>query len=329
MKGGDTMENENDVTTREAKTELTAEAEKTAEENPLAYRKRKRRLGDRSDGRRLRSLEPMHKLMPFIMARRSDALNTFYDRIDVGRAEDLCRKKAREGLTHFTILHVILASYLRTVAERPGINRFVSGQRIFARNEIVFVMTVKKEMALNAPETLIKVKFNPTDTLDTVYEKFNTTAQEAIASLDNPTSFDKVCKLFNVMPRFMLRFLVWLLNWLDYHGIMPKSLLEVLPFYGSMIITSMGSLGINPIYHHIYDFGNLPVFISYGMKKVAFEYDRKGNLSKHRYIELKVVTDERICDGHYFASAFKIFRRYVEHPEMLEVPPERIYEDVD
>ncbi|MBR6291004.1 MAG: hypothetical protein IKR53_06125, partial [Clostridia bacterium] len=152
------MENENDVTSREVKAGVAAEAEKTAEENPLAYRKRKRRLGDRSDGRRLRSLEPMHKLMPFIMARRSDALNTFYDRIDVGRAEDLCRRKAREGLTHFTILHVILASYLRTIAERPGINRFVSGQRIFARNEIVFVMTVKKEMALNAPETLIKVK---------------------------------------------------------------------------------------------------------------------------------------------------------------------------
>lgn len=338
MKGGDTMENEKDVASEVATAEpenATAASDETAEctgateESPLAYRKRKRRLGDRREGRRLRTIQPVLQLMPYVMPKRCDALNTFYDRLEVSRVDDLCRRKVRDGKVHFSALHVLLAAYLRTISQRPGINRFVSGQKIFARNEIVFVMTVKKELALNAPETLIKVKFNPADTLDEVYEKFNATAQAAIASMDHPTEFDNLCRGLSRLPGLLLRFIMWILRVLDYIGHLPKAFLDVSPFHGSMIITSMGSLGIKPIYHHIYDFGNLPVFISYGTKSVCYEYDRKGVLNRRKYMDIKVVTDERICDGHYYASAFKYYKKLIEHPDLLESRPDKIVEDID
>jgi hypothetical protein len=96
-----------------------------------------------------------------------------------------------------------------------------------------------------------------------------------------------------------------------------------------MIITSMGSLGIKPIYHHVYNFGNLPVFISYGVKRTAYRQKRNGTTEQRRMVDIKVVTDERICDGFYFASAFKMIRRLVEHPESLLHRPEQIFEDID
>lgn len=300
-----------------------------AEIKPLEYKKRRRRLGDRSDGRKLRTLQPMNRLMPYIMKNRSDAQNTFADKIEVSKADLLCRQKVLEGKTNFSFLHVLLAAYLRTITQRPAINRFVSGQKIYARNEIVFVMTIKKEMSLSAPDTVIKVKFSPDDTLDDVYDKFNVVATDAIASLDKETSFDKLIKIFNIIPGFILRFIVWFVKCLDYMGILPKAFMDLLPFYGSMIVTSMGSLGINPIYHHIYDFGNLPVFLSYGRKRTVFEYDKNGNLNKKRYIDIKAVTDERICDGFYFASAFKYFKKIVENPECLETKATELFEDIE
>lgn len=300
-----------------------------SEVKPLEYKKRRRRLGDRSDGRKLRTLQPMNRLMPYIMKNRSDAQNTFADKIEVSKADRLCRQKVLEGKTNFSFLHILLAAYLRTITQRPAVNRFVSGQKIYARNEIVFVMTIKKEMSLSAPDTVIKVKFAPDDTLDDVYEKFNIVATDAIASLDKETSFDKLIKVFNIIPGFILRFIVWLVKCLDYIGILPKAFMDLLPFYGSMIVTSMGSLGINPIYHHIYDFGNLPVFLSYGRKRTVFEYDKNGNLNKKRYIDIKAVTDERICDGFYFASAFKYFKKIVENPECLETKATELFEDID
>ena len=91
----------------------------------------------------------------------------------------------------------------------------------------------------------------------------------------------------------------------------------------------MGSLGIPAIYHHLYDFGTLPVFISYGNVFTADAIKRDGTRERHHFITIKVVTDERICDGYYYASAFKLLRRYIENPEVLETPPEVVYEDVD
>lgn len=305
------------------------QASEAQTENRLQYKKRRRRLGDRKDGRKLRTLQPMNRLMPYIMKKRSDAQNTFADKIEVSKADVLCRKKVLEGKTNFSFLHILLAAYLRVITQRPAVNRFVSGQKIYARNEIVFVMTIKKEMSLSAPDTVIKIKFSPDDTLDEVYEKFNTVATDAIAALDKQTAFDKLIKVFNFIPGFFLRFIVWVVEKLDYIGWLPKGFMDLLPFYGSMIVTSMGSLGINPIYHHIYDFGNLPVFLSYGRKRSVFEYDKSGNLNKKRYIDIKAVTDERICDGYYFASAFKYFKKLVESPEILETRATELIEDIE
>ena len=294
----------------------------------VAYKKRRRRLGDRSDGRKLRTLQPMNRLMPYIMKNRSDAQNTFADKIEVSKADALCRQKVLEGKTNFSFLHVLLAAYLRTITQRPAINRFVSGQKIYARNEIVFVMTIKKEMSLSAPDTVIKVKFSPDDTLDEVYEKFNIVATDAIASLDKQTSFDKLIKFFNYIPGFVLRFIVWAIKCMDYIGILPKAFMDLLPFYGSMIVTSMGSLGIGPIYHHLYNFGNLPVFGAFGLKRKAYEVQEDGSVAQRKYIDVKFVLDERICDGFYYATFFKYFRSLMRHPELLDNPPDEVIPDI-
>ena len=120
-----------------------------------------------------------------------------------------------------------------------------------------------------------------------------------------------------------------MLHFLDYIGRLPKALLNVSPFHGSMIITSMGSLGIPAIYHHLYDFGNLPIFISYGSIFSADAIKRDGTRERHHFVTLKVVTDERICDGYYYASAFKRLKRYLQHPEILDETLESVVEDVD
>jgi len=317
---------------KDPETEATAdvpEAEKAAPEEAPAKKKRRRRFGDRSDGRKLRTINPMNKFMPYIMPMRCDACNTYADMFDVTKTDKFCREKVKAGMTNFGFLHVMIAAYLRTISQRPGINRFVSGQKIFARNDIQIVMTIKKTLALDAPDTCIKVRFNPDDTVDEVYAKFNEAVVNVQNQPDDKTSFDKLNKVLSLIPGLLCRWTVGFLNFLDYFGLLPKSLLWLSPFHGSMIITSMGSLGIRPIYHHIYNFGNLPVFLAYGGRRSVVTCDREGRASTKKYIELKAVTDERICDGYYYASAFKLIKRYVENPEILNEKPEQVFEDID
>lgn len=308
---------------------LEAEASTTALPRTYHPTPRKRRMGDRKDGRRLRTVPAMNQMMPFIMPARNDAQNTYADTFDVTRTDAFCKDMIAAGYTNFSFLHVMLAAYVRTVSQKPGLNRFISGQRIYARNNIEVVMTIKKEMTLDSPDTCIKVYFEPDDTLEEVYEKFNKVVEENKAAAELGSDFDKTAGTLARLPRPILRGAIRFLNWLDYHGWLPRFLTGVSPFHGSMIITSMGSLGIKPIYHHIYNFGNLPLFVAYGAKRTVKEPQKDGSSKTRRFIDIKVVTDERICDGYYFASAFKFIRRYVENPTLLQVRPEQVMEDVD
>lgn len=289
---------------------------------------KKRRFGDRKDGRRVRTMSPMSYVIPYIMRTRNDAQNQIADTIDITEADKFLREMRAKGYKSISVLHVFIAAYIRAISMRPGINRFCSGQKIYHRNTIEINMAVKKEMSLDAPDTMIKVRFEPTDTITDVYEKFNAVVEKATAEGSN-IDFDKTARWLTRLPGILFRGTVRLLEFLDYHGWLPQALLDVSPFHGSMIITSMGSLGIPPIYHHLYNFGNLPVFISYGLKYHKNVMNANGAVERRTMIDVKVVTDERICDGFYFASALKLIRKFVASPALLTTPPETVIEDID
>ncbi len=278
------------------------------------------------EGRRLKSLHPMDKVSPYIMVERNDATNYFKDYFDMEEADKFIHQKRAEGLKGFGMLHLFLAAYVRVISQYPGMNRFLRGQKVYARNRIVVCMDVKKKLALNEQATVIKVELEPTDTATDVYNKFMDTYNKSLAEEND---FDNTAKFLDHIPGLIKKFVVWVLKMLDYFGLLPKSLVEVSPFHGSMFITALGSLGIPPIYHHLYCFGNVPIFIAFGAKRHAYEMDKDGVVQQKTFMDFTITCDERIADGHYYASAFKMLRRLMKHPETLDTPPEKVVEDIE
>ena len=288
----------------------------------------KRRFGDRKEGRLLRSLDPYTKFMPYIMPTRNDGCNQYEESFEITQVDRRLRALRQEGYKGLGLLHFIIAAYVRCVSMLPGVNRFVVGRRIFARNNIEIVMTVKRSMSVDATETSIKVIFEPTDTIFDVYRKMNEKIEE-IKSSDENTSTDDVAQTLCSLPRGILRLAVTILRVMDYFGWLPQGLLDASPFHGSMIITDLGSLRLAPIYHHIYNFGTLPVFIAFGSKYHKYELNRKGEVCDNKYIDLKCVMDERMCDGHYYSQFLQGMRYIFQHPEIIETPPTKVVEDID
>ena len=300
------------------------------EEKPpraLDWKKRKRRLGDRKDGRRLRTLAPYFGILPYFMVERNDASNYFSDSFDITAVEQYVKEKKAQGLKNFGIMHVLIAAYVRQLARRPRLNRFLSGSKIYFRKGIVVNLVVKPEMSENAVDTAVKMYFKPGHTATEVYEIIQSTIHEALSAEENP--FDAVARILNYIPGLVKKFAVWFLKMLDYFGLLPSFLTGVSPFHGSMIITSMGSLGIPPIYHHLYNFGNIPVFLSFGRKETKYVTQADGSVRKQRYVDYKLVIDERICDGFYYASALKVFKKILENPWVLDEELTEIVEDQD
>ena len=285
--------------------------------------------GDRKDGRRVRTLAPMAQITMYFQWERNICSNLFEESFEISHIDRYIRQKRREGLKDFGITHVLLAAYVRGVAKYPQLNRFISGQKVFSRgDDIQYCMVIKKEMTVESPDTSIKVHLNPRDTAEDVYHKLNAAIEAVKATQELDQGIDNLIGYLNLIPGLLLKFVVWLLKLLDYFGLLPTFLTELSPFHGSLFFTSMGSLGIPPIYHHLYDFGNIPVFGAFGMKRKALEVLEDGSVVQKKYVDVKFVLDERICDGYYYATFFKYYKRLLAHPEVLDNPPEEVVQDI-
>jgi hypothetical protein len=261
------------------------------------------------------------------MRTRADAQDYFEEEIDVGPAERWLRQAHDAGQGELGFLHVLMAATVRTISQRPRLNRFVAGQRIYARNEILLSLAIKKNLHEDSPETTVKLRFEPTDTVFDVAARVNA-AVSANKDLETQNDTDKTAHLFMLAPGFLVRFLVWLLRALDFHGKLPRAIHRASPFHTSAFITDLGSLGIRPVYHHLYDFGTTSIFIAFGMKRRKREAGADGTFVDRKYIGIKIVNDERICDGHYYASAFRYLVGLLKDPRQLETPPANTVQDV-
>jgi len=288
---------------------------------------RKKRFSDRREGRRLRTLDPYNAMTPFIMKEKSDASNYFSEKLEITEVDRYLRKKRLAGYPGLGMLHLFIATFIRVAAQYPAINRFCSGQRIYARDKVEVIMTIKKQLRTDAGETSIKIAFDRSETINDVYNKLN----EEIGKVKDEvevTGADTFAAAFIKLPRIILRFTVTFLKFLDYFGMLPKAILNVSPFHGSVLITDLGSIGLPGIYHHLYNFGNLPIIIAIGAKKKVRELNADGSVVMRKYIDFKLVIDERICDGFYFSRALKVYKDLLQNPEALDKPVEQIVEDI-
>lgn len=277
--------------------------------------------------RRVKTVPPMQVVIPYIMVDRVGSQNFITDTVEIEKLEKYMKEKQAEGMTNISMMHIMIAAYVRLVSQRPQLNRFIRGQRIWTRRNVEISLTIKKEMLLESPDTVVKITVPPDATLKDVYEALN---EKIVSYRENPGGdFDKTAKVLTYLPGLLFKFVVASLRFLDYFGLMPKFIAKVSPFHCSYFITSMGSLGIPPIYHHLYDFGTCPVFFAFGAKRRAYEPDSEGNIKKKQYMDFTFVLDERICDGYYYASSLRLLKQIIRNPAQLDNPPEKVVEDID
>ena len=293
------------------------------EENKLKYYGWS--LGDRYDGWRVRKADPMFSVAPFVLNTRVDSEVFFEIKLPIDKVEDFI-KEHKEDIPNLSIMHVVMASLVRLFSQRPYVNRFVVWNKIFARNHVSFSLVIKRSMSVDGEETIIKPYFLPTDTLQDVVRK----TQEELESnkqVDSENSSDAISKILGFLPDFLLRFVVKIIKNLDKVGMMPKFLFEASPFHSSLFITNIGSIGIESIYHHLYEFGTCSMFAAMGKKSRKNVMQKDGTTKQEKTILLKFVLDERICDGFYYATTIRMIDKILNDPAILLLPPEHVVVD--
>lgn len=276
----------------------------------------------RADGKKLKHIDPMYKIVPHIMTKRYDSMNMITLDIPYEPIQSYINRKRKEGVK-MSHMAVIIAAYLRTCAKYPALNRFIMNKKVYARNEYCVSMVVLTP-GTDGEETESKMYFDPSNTIFDVNNNINNFVEE-----------NRNAPKDNGMEKFMDRILsvpglltvgVAFLKMLDKFGLLPKSIIDISPFHNSLVISNLISIRTNHIYHHVYEFGTTGIVVTMGnLREVP---KRKGDeVVFEKCMPLGVVMDERICSGYYYARAFREMQKYLNNPELLEVPPEEVLQD--
>jgi hypothetical protein len=283
------------------------------------------RIGDRYDGWRVRKVDTVFRVIPYFLRTRIDSQNFFEERVPIDHLETFI-KEHKEAMPDLSIMHIVIAALIRIISQRPNLNRFVVWNKIFARNHLSVAMIVKRTLSDEGEETMIKPIFDLEDTLQDVVKKIR-------IELDNnqkvgqKNGSDATSQALGYLPDFLLRIVVFFLFWMDKVGILPKLIYRVSPWHCSVFLTNIGSIGVESIYHHLYEFGTCSMFVAMGKKSRGNVIDKDGEVSMQKSIALKFVLDERVCDGFYYASSMRMLNKILSDPSVLLTPPESIVVD--
>lgn len=276
-------------------------------------------FGHRSDGRKIKTLPAFFKVIPSVMLERNDSQVLYKQDIPIKYLDEYIDNKAKDGIK-IAYMHIIYAAIVRVIAERPRLNRFVMNGTTYARNKIYVSLAIKKNLTDDGVETTTKIEYQGTETIFDIKQKLDAIIkQNKEVEANNET--DKLAKTLGLIPTGLIRVAVKFLKFLDRHGLLPKAIIKASPFHTSVFLTNVGSLGIDTIYHHLYNFGTTSMFFSMGKKKKSFIYEDE-EIKEEKCIMLAFVGDERICDGFYYANSFKSLFRYLKKPELLETAPD-------
>ena len=267
----------------------------------------------RADGKRVRNADPMYTVAAHIMDKRVDSMNMTTIDIPYAPIQEYINKKRKEGI-QISHMAMVIAAYIKTMSQFPELNRFVVNKKIYERNEIAVGMVVLQSLESHNG-TMSKMYFDINDDIFAVNQKINDYVNANREAPEN-NGTEKIIKFLLSIPG-LLTVGVKFFKFLDKHGLLPKFIIDMSPFHMSLGITNLASIRTNHIYHHCYEFGTTSVFLAMGNSREVPKR-KGGEIVFEKTIPIGVTMDERICSGSYFASAFRVLKKYLANPEMLE-----------
>lgn len=281
----------------------------------------KRHRGDRRDGRWVKNTPGLQTIMAHLMPNRTDCEVYLHDIID---ATELIKYLEEKNASHpeykTTIFHCAITGLARMVRERPLMNRFIQGRRIYERNEISLSFVCKRRFADHADEALMVLVPKDTDTLDDVSKKIIGDVHETRKSEHSTGGVDTLLDTLAKFPRPFLMVFIKIVRILDFWGINPKALTDGDPNYTTILCSNLGSIKCPSVYHHLSNYGTNSIILTIGTLHKEELLMPDGHKEIRDVIDIGATLDERIADGFYFARSLKLIKHIFSHPELLDRP---------
>lgn len=268
----------------------------------------------RGDGEHVAEVPAYRRIMPFIMPTRTESAVYFEQKIDATKGLGyIARWNERFPDKKITFLHLLMYGAIQSLHQRPRLNRFTMGGHLYQRRGIWVSYSAKKAFDDSSPIVVLKQKFDPEGSFADMVAAMYGALKEGRS--DKKSHVDKELDLFLRAPAPVLRVGVRLLRWLDSWNLLPASFIEPDPMYASLFIANLGSVKLDSAYHHLYEYGTIPLFGVLGRLHDAVVPGPDGTVRVRPEISVKWSYDERVDDGLYAAQSLELVRRCLEDPQ--------------
>jgi len=292
---------------------------KTSEEKEMT--KEKRKWGDRWDGRYLKDINGLNKILMNVCPNRTDAEVSMHDVLDATEVIRYMEKKNQEHPNYkTTIFHCFVSAVERMIYERPDMNRFIQGHKMYQRNDITISFVAKRRFADGAQESLMVIKAKDDDTLDTVSHRIYGDVTQMRSVGKSGGGADDTVDTLAKLPPVLLMFVVRVIRWLDFWGIAPKSIAKGDPNFTTVLCSNLGSIQACSAAHHLNNYGTNSIMVTLGMLHKEEMLMPDGHKEIRDVVDYCATVDERISDGFYFAKSVKLLKYLFAHPEIMDKP---------
>ena len=276
-----------------------------------------RKWGDRYDAYRVRDIDGLHFYMAYLMPKRTDAEVYINEKLDITELLKFIKSKNESGERKVTLFHCVIAAVARTVKMRPLLNRYISGKRYYMRKDISMGFTVKKQFTDHSEETLMIYHPKDDENVCAITDRLTPKLIEA-KRMDKGQSVDDILNIVKKLPKFIMHIFMAFMRFADSHGLMPKAFSSVDPNYVTVMLSNLGSIKCDAVYHHLNNFGTNGIVITIGEIHKEQVLSADSEVRVRDVVNIGVTLDERIADGFYFARSFKLVKHLFENPHLLD-----------
>lgn len=213
-----------------------------------------------------------------------------------------------------TVSHMMAKAVAHVLKECPDANAILRFNRVYLRKNIgVFFQVVMTDEGPGKIDLSGATLYDlDGKSLAQIYDEFSAKV-EAVRARKDP-ALEKSRGLFLKIPYFMLNFVLGFIGFLSYTlnldlrwmGI-PKD-----PF-GSVMITNVGSLGLDTAYVPLVPYSRVPILLAMGAVKEAPVVDN-GQLRVGKIMRVNATFDHRFIDGFHAAVMSRTLRECFEKP---------------
>lgn len=273
----------------------------------------KKKYCDRKDGTRIR-MNGFDRFLYCLKKKRSEAEVYISRDIDVTNLVNYMQKKKKEN-EKITYFHLFSMAMAKVLYNNSYLNRFIIGGEKYQRNEITLSFVAKQEFKDDSPECMAVVNVDATDNVNSLSQKILGDVKKIRSN--KSSGVDNLVDFLGKLPKFIMNFIVWFICKLDNHDLIPRSLTKGSLYHSSVLISNLGSIHCDGIYHNLTNFGTCSIVCTIGeITEKPFVIDDK--IQKRNICNFGICLDERIADGVYFAKCINMLEYILKKPELLE-----------